>query len=262
MVACAPARHLATDLSLALWFRYVDVARGLATEIEWERLNLHLGFAIVMVAALEYVHALPVVTALSARLLLGATFFFAYAGWTTIPAFHRAYAVLLAPHVVPKGDTYSVIEVQSSTMAPTIADKALVIFDFDAYRNAAPQVGDVVGIELARGDYLKRIVAVPGDRFEVNGLGVLTNGHTPQGWHDRFYPDYTLDVADDTIDVNGVPIDRSIANVPLPAAWSDPSRLPNDCYMVLGDNINDSEDSHIFGCVPRSAIIGKVLRVV
>ncbi len=259
MVALAPARHFGTDLSLALWFRYVGIARGLATEVEWERLNLHLGVAILIAVFGEYLHALPVIGAISARLLLGAVFFFAYAGVTTVPALHRAYAVLIASHIVPKGDAYSVIEVRSATMAPTIADGALIVFDFDAYRHAAPRVGDVVGVALGSGEYLKRIVALPGDSFEVNGLGVLTNGHKPHGWRNRFYPNYTLDVADETIEVNGVPLDRSIANIPLPSAWSDPARLPGNCYMVLGDNVNDSDDSHVFGCVPRSAIIGKVL---
>lgn len=262
MAALAPARHLGTDLSLALWFRYVDVARGLAAEVEWERFNLRLGVGIVALGIAEYFHALPMIGAISARLLVGAVFFFAYAGWTTVPALHRAYAVLVAAHVVPKGHAYSVIDVRSATMAPAIAEGSLVLFDFDAYRDASPRIGDVVGVDLARGAYLKRIVALPGDRFEVTGLGVFTNGRRPQGWRNRSYPDYTLDVADDTFEVNGVPIDRSIANVPAPSVWTDPARLPRDCYVVLGDNINDSEDSHVFGCVPRSAIVGKVLRVL
>ncbi len=262
MAVLAPSRHLGTNLSLELWFRYLNVVHALATEVQRFISSLHLGVAIMLATEAQYLHALPILSSVSSRLLLGAILFFGYAGWTTVPALHRAYAVFVAAHIVPKGDAYSVIEVHSATMAPAIANGSLVLVDFDAYRHSAPRIGDVVGIDLPRGAYLKRIVALPGDRFEVSGLGVFTNGSKPRGWHNRFYPDYTLDVADDTFEVNGVPIDRSIANVPIPSAWSDPSRLPRNCYVVLGDNINDSEDSHVFGCVPRSGIIGKVLRVL
>jgi hypothetical protein len=29
--------------------------------------------------------------------------------------------------------------------------------------------------------------------------------------------------------------------------WTAPDRIPPNCYLMLGDNRNDSEDSHIWG---------------
>ncbi len=262
MFGYAATRRLDVELGLALWLAYVSAVRSASMELEREGTNLRLGVGIALLAAMESMHALPVVGAGSARVLLGTLFFSAYAGWTSMPAVHRVYANVAAALTVPGGDAYSVVTVRSDGMVPAIAVGALAVVDFSAYVHRLPRVGDVVAVAVRPNRvYLKRLVALPGDRFEVDGTGVLTNGHRPQGWRNRAFPDYTLAVADDTIEVNGVPLDRSIAEVPLPAAWSDPTRLPYNCYFALGDNLNDSADSHVFGCVPRSAIIGEVLRV-
>jgi signal peptidase I len=263
MRACAATRRLDVELGIALWLAYVCAVRFAAIQLELERTNLRLGVGLVLLVAIESAHALPVIGAGSARVLLGASFFFLYASWTSLPAVHRAYANVAAALSVPRGDAYSIVTVRSDGMEPAIAVGALAVVDFSAYRYRSPRIGDVVAVAVAPNRvYLKRLVAKPGDRFEVDGLGVLRNGRRPRGWTNRAFPDYTLGVAQDTIEVNGVPLDRSIADVPLPAAWNDPARLPDNCYFVLGDNVNDSEDSHVFGCVPRRAIVGQAIRVL
>ena len=248
---------------LELWFGYLWLTRLAATAMNRESTNVRLGVGIMALVATEYVHALPVLGAASSRVLVGTIFFSAYAGWTSMPAVHRAYAELVAAATVPHGDVYEVVDVESNAMAPTMARGASAVVDFSAYTEREPAIGDVVAVVLPPYHvFLKRLVAEPGDSFAVSGLGVLTNGVRPQGWHNRYYPNYELVVGDDTIEVNGVPLDRSLAYIPLPSAWPDASRLPNDCYFVLGDNINDSEDSHVFGCVPRRAIVGKVVEAI
>lgn len=248
------------DRSIGLWFAYLWLARCAGAEIERESTTLRLGVGILAMGALEAVHALPVLGAGSSRVLVGTLLFSAYAGWTSMPAVHHLYAQVIAAATVPHGDAYQVVDVESSEMAPSIRQGASAIVDFSAYLQREPRVGDVVAVVIPPNRvFLKRLVAEPGDAFEVAGNGVFTNGERPRGWHNRVYPNYQLSVADDTIEVNGVPLDRSIANVPLPDAWPSASRLPDDCYFVLGDNLNDSADSHVFGCVPRRAIVGKVL---
>jgi signal peptidase I len=245
---------------LRLWFAYVRLTQYAAVDIDRESANVRLGLWILALGVLDVLHALPAIGGGSARVLVGTIFFSAYAGWTSMPAVHHAYANLMAMASVPHGDAYQVVSVESNAMAPAVAKGSFAVVDFSAYLTREPRVGDVVAVVVPpHRFYLKRLVAMPGDTFEVTGTGVLTNGRRPRGWRNRAYPNYELEVGDDTIEVNGVPLDRSIASIPLPSAWPDASRLPDDCYFVLGDNINDSEDSHDFGCVPRSAIIGRVL---
>ena len=42
-------------------------------------------------------------------------------------------------------------------------------------------------------------------------------------------------------------IDSADANVPPASQWTAPNRIPPHCYIMFGDNRNDSEDSHIWG---------------
>lgn len=260
MPAAPAVRRLRTDIEIAAWRVYDSLLWCMAYGLEQERTNVRLGVGISALIAAEFLHALPVLGAASSRVLVGTIFFSAYAGWTSMPAIHRVYADVEAAASVPHGDVYEVLDVESNAMAPAMSRGTYAVVDFSAYLRSEPRVGDVVAVEVRPNRvYLKRLVALPGDAFAVTGLGVLRNGARPHGWHNRSYPNYALSVQDDTILVNGVPLDRSIANVPLPDAWTDPSRLPDDCYFVLGDNVNNSEDSHVFGCVPRNAIIGRVL---
>jgi signal peptidase I len=200
------------------------------------------------------------IDALCLRLFVGALCLLAYAGWTSAPRVYRVYADIAATKSVPSNDHYSVVRVHTRAMAPTIRRGALAVIDYSSYERAQPAAGDVVAITMYKRLFIKRIVAVPGDHFAIKDGKVLTNGSTPPGWNRAWSPSYSLFVGNDTIKVNGLPLDRSIARVPLPTWWGDPATLPDDCYFVLGDNVNDSEDSHVFGCVPRDAILGRIVK--
>lgn len=97
-----------------------------------------------------------------------------------------------------------------------------------AYRSDKPQRGDVIGLHEANGDVLiKRIVALPGERF------LYTNG---------------------MVFINGQPLDESYTKtvVPWPIA---PAVLGPDDYYVMGDNRAVS----VLGPIGFKHIIGKVV---
>jgi len=95
-----------------------------------------------------------------------------------------------------------------------------------------PERGDVIVFQFPRDpkrDFIKRVVAVGGDTVEVRG---------------------------GTVFVNGQPL-REPYIVENPAYSREAQVVPPDNFFVLGDNRNNSSDSHVWGPVPRDMIIGK-----
>jgi signal peptidase I len=83
-------------------------------------------------------------------------------------------------------------------------------------------------------NFIKRIVAGPGDRLAVrNGIPVV-NGVVKRG------EDYIRPCG------NGSGCD-----------FPKPIRIPPDHYFMMGDNRGESQDSRFWGPVPREWIIGK-----
>jgi signal peptidase I len=81
-------------------------------------------------------------------------------------------------------------------------------------------------------DYIKRIIGTPGDTV------VAQNG--------KIY-------------VNGAALTEPY--ISAPPQYSGQWTVPPDSIFVLGDNRNNSEDSHIWGFVPMKDVIGKALVV-
>ena len=123
-----------------------------------------------------------------------------------------------------------VSRVSGESMSPTYTDGEIILYKRQ-FRSVA--AGDVVVIRMASGEnYIKRIVAVPGDTVEVTG-GVLY--------------------------VNGVAETASYAHgstVLEEGTVTYPLTLQKNQYFVLGDNREHSTDSRSFGPIVFLQIIG------
>jgi len=123
--------------------------------------------------------------------------------------------------------------VVGSSMKPSLYDGQRLLINKVVYSLHEPEVGDVVVFEPPnnqRADYIKRIIALPGDILEVK-MGVVY--------------------------VNGSPLDERTYIKELPRYSLPQQKIPENEYFVLGDNRNNSNDSHNGWTVPRQNIIGK-----
>ena len=106
--------------------------------------------------------------------------------------------------------------------------------DEESYLFDSPQRGDVVvfrfPVDPSR-DFVKRVIAVPGDSVEIRNGNVLVNGAALK-------ESYTLED-------------------PRAISMSEQIMGPEE-YFVLGDNRLQSNDSKNWGPVPLENIIGKV----
>ena len=131
---------------------------------------------------------------------------------------------------------YQPVKVEGTSMMPTLADQERVFINKFVYKLEPIEPGDVVVFRYPRDtakSYIKRVVAVAGDRVKIEDGVVFVNGHL---LHEPYVPDVYEDV-------------RSYPETVVPA----------HCYFVLGDHRNLSNDSRDFGPVDESFIYGKAV---
>jgi signal peptidase I len=131
------------------------------------------------------------------------------------------------------------VHVEGLSMFATLDDNDYLIANKIDYRLHAPQRGDIIILRPPSDnskDFIKRIIALPGERILISNGIVYINGHKldepylPEQW-------VTLD------------------------NWSpggpDGTIVPPNNYFVMGDNRNRSQDSRIFGFIGRDRIDGR-----
>ena len=120
--------------------------------------------------------------------------------------------------------------IDGSSMEPNLHDGEYVIVNRIVYRLHPPQRGDIVVFRRdASREFIKRVIALPGETVEVKGGRVL---------------------------INDEPIEEPYVAAPN-AYTMEPRTIGPDEYFVLGDNRNNSSDSHNWGTIQSSAIDGK-----
>ncbi|WP_319423349.1 signal peptidase I [Pleurocapsa sp. FMAR1] len=129
--------------------------------------------------------------------------------------------------------------IPSGSMLPTLQINDRLIIDKISYDFSNPKRGDIVVFnptktleaENFHEAFIKRLIGLPGDKVEVK------NG--------KVY-------------VNNLPIKENYLEARPDYQWG-PVVVPTNSYLVLGDNRNNSYDSHYWGFVPRQNIIGKAM---
>lgn len=133
-----------------------------------------------------------------------------------------------------------------------------VMVDRLSYRFGSPKRGDLIVFSTSRIPriprqsekdeeilYIKRLVGLPGERIRIADGKVFADGRS-------------LDEED------GIPpfYYTEFAGVPSAARPEGPEFVVgSDEYFVLGDNSLNSLDSRYWGCVPASAVYGKVTMI-
>ena len=144
--------------------------------------------------------------------------------------------------------------IPSGSMLPTLAQHDVLLVNEFEYRLHAPQRGDIVVFKPpipSSSDFIKRVIAVPGDTLRIDNGIVYVNGKPLPEPYTAQPADYDLQIRNYGIYVdNGDGLTRLSsyqADVPPKAMWQSGDRVPAGFYFVMGDNRNDSEDSHIWG---------------
>src|SRR5579872_17555 len=134
--------------------------------------------------------------------------------------------------------------IPSGSMLPTLKVHDVLLANEIQYRVEDPRDGQIAVFEpppmLGTTDFIKRVMAVPGDTFRIHNGRVYRNGKALQEPYIAARPDYEMEIKDYQVIVDGVPLDSARAVLPPRSAWKAPDRVPPGYYLMLGDNRNDS----------------------
>jgi signal peptidase I len=125
------------------------------------------------------------------------------------------------------------IRVDGTSMEPNLHTGEYVVVNKFAYKLEQPHLGDVIVFHFPgdpEQEYIKRVIGVPGDIVEVDSGQVYVNGIRLQEPYIAAEADYQ-------------------------GSWF----VPQASLFVLGDNRNNSSDSHTWGMVPFNYVIGKAV---
>lgn len=126
---------------------------------------------------------------------------------------------------------------------------------------ANPQYGDIVIFDSARADkrLVKRVIGLPGDTVAMQDNTLIINGKAlDYKIMDREKNKLVIE------EINHQSAHRIQLLYPVVNQYSNFNRvtIPDNYYLVLGDNRNNSADSRFIGLVPRKEIIGRAQHVV
>lgn len=156
-------------------------------------------------------------------------------------------------------------KIAGESMTPSILKKDYVFINKSVYRKKSPEVGDIVVFvnpNQRHLDYIKRIVAMPGDTIEMTD-NVLYINDIPLSYklatQNDIKPIEKQITGPVEIEINRM-VQYKIMRTPRTenAIDLEKTTIPNGHCFVLGDNRNNSVDSRVFGPVPLSDIKGRV----
>jgi signal peptidase I len=140
--------------------------------------------------------------------------------------------------------------IPSGSMEPTLQIHDVLLVNEFEYRWSKPHDGDIIVFPPpvpTTNDYIKRMIGSPGETLRVHDGVVYRNGKALDEPYEAQKPLYEMEIKNYGVYVDGVPIDPQQANIPPRSQWQAPDRIPAGCYFMMGDNRNNSEDSHIWG---------------
>lgn len=131
--------------------------------------------------------------------------------------------------------------VEGPSMEPNFHTGERLIVNKIIYSIRHPERGEVVVFHAPAGiDYIKRVIAVPGEKVKIENNKVYVNG-------EELKEEYLQEVIDE----------RAKNGQQYNSPGLAETTVPEGMVFVLGDNRPNSQDSRMIGSVPYGEIVGR-----
>ncbi|HKE41006.1 MAG TPA: signal peptidase I [Casimicrobiaceae bacterium] len=186
---------------------------------------------------------------------------------------YRGFALFVVLMIIFRSALADWNVVPSGSMKPTIleGDRILVnklaydlripLTHLSVHKFADPKRGDIVVFDSKAADtrLVKRVIGLPGDTVSMTDDRLTINGIEAR-YSDIEYQPHAI------LATESYPgLSQRIELVPGAASRLSsfgPVKVPQDYYLVLGDNRDNSADSRVYGFIPRQEIVGNAKTVV
>lgn len=143
------------------------------------------------------------------------------------------YIIIIIVVVLIRTFLFTPVVVVGDSMVPTLENKQILLLDKITYKFKEIKRFDIVVIDTGKSEIIKRIIGLPGEKVEYKDNLLYINGEVIESIYNFDTQDFTME---------------SITESEL---------IPEDKYLVLGDNRLVSSDSRIIGLIDKKDILGK-----
>lgn len=143
------------------------------------------------------------------------------------------YLVIIIVVVLIRMYVVTPVIVVGDSMVPTLEEKQILLLNKINYKFNEIERYDVVVIKVGKSEIIKRVIGLPGENIEYRNNTLYIDGHEEKS-------EYNFDTDDFNLE--------SICNC---------DKIPQDKYLVLGDNRMVSSDSRIIGLIDKEDILGR-----
>ena len=130
------------------------------------------------------------------------------------------------------------VRVNGTSMHPTLKDGEIMILNKIDYSFNDIERFDIVVVKTDHNKLIKRVIGLPGETLKYENNTLYIDG-------EEIEEPYLKEPTED-FDINELGY----------------KKLPKDCYFVMGDNRDNSNDSRLLGCIPKKDIEGSSSLVI